>query len=166
MHQDQVLSSPRKHCDKNLNNYFLVWTIRVLTTIKWFGNFNSWISIETEFSVEIVRRPQLDSIKTISASEIIWEMCFSISKPGGVWQLDETMMADGCIFREGRTQLPPVMQSDRPQAGDDYILQFYPSCWFSGLVIPHVQLGDCETTTDSGFLWEREELNNLTIGVG
>ena len=42
-------------------------------------------------------------------------MCFSISKPGGVWQLDETMMADGCIFREGRTQLPPVMQSDRPR---------------------------------------------------
>ena len=36
-------------------------------------------------------------------------------------------MADGCIFREGNS----VTGGDAvrpPQAGDDYILQFYKSC--------------------------------------
>lgn len=48
--------------------------------------------------------PWLGAINTISTSEIISQIGFHIAKSGAVvWQLDETMMADGCIFREGNS---------------------------------------------------------------
>ena len=54
---------------------------------------------------------------------------------------------------------------DLPGAWDDYILQFYKSCWFSGLVIPHVPLAgrgpqtlssvSCEEPTQQSSNWPK-----------
>ena len=68
-------------------------------------------------------------------------------------------MADGCIFGEGNS-VPGGDAVRPPRAGDDYILQFYKSCEFSGPVspvspvIPHVQLGAPQTLVSC----EREQL--------
>ena len=84
--------------------------------------------LRQNFLLSWLVRPWHRSIKTISTSEIIWEIGFYIAP--NLERCDSWMrqwwLTD--VYLEKATQLLVVMQPGRPEAGDDYILQFYKSC--------------------------------------